>query len=195
MNHRVHRFSFLLAVLTLAWGASTAAVRAQTVDLIKAAQVKAGHLWNFAKFTKWPDEAFTDGSAPIVIGVLGADPFGATLDKAVEGKTVENRSFLVRRLPPGSENDAAALRSCHILYVSESLQPKLKPILATLGDAPVLVVGEGDNFSTGGGMIAFVLSGGNIRFHMNLDAVERTRLQLSSKLMTLAKVVYRKNKE
>jgi hypothetical protein len=194
MSQRAYRFSFSWAALTLAWGASTIAARAQTVDPIKAAQVKAAYLYNFAKFTKWPDEAFPDASAPVVIGVLGADPFGETLDKTVEGKTVENRKFLVKRLPPRSEDDRTALRGCHILYISESLQSRWGSILQLLGDAPVLVVGESDEFAAAGGMLSFVLSAGNIVFHLNRDAVKRSKLQLSSKLMKLAKVVYPKDK-
>lgn len=178
-----------------AWAVPSTAVRAETVDPIKTAQVKAAYLYNFAKFTTWPNNAFADESAPVVIGILGVDPFGETLDKTVEGKTVENRKFLVKRLPPRSENDRTALRGCHILYISESLQSRWGSILELLGDAPVLVVGESDEFAAAGGMLSFVLSGGNIVFHINRDAVERSKLQLSSKLMKLAKVVHRKGTE
>ncbi|MFH1109651.1 MAG: YfiR family protein [Planctomycetota bacterium] len=177
-----------------AWAAPSLTARAETVDPIKTAQVKAAYLYNFAKFTTWPNNAFADESAPVVIGILGVDPFGETLDKTVEGKTVENRKFLVKRLPPRSENDRTALRSCHILYISESLQSRWGSILELLGDAPVLVVGESDEFAAAGGMLSFVLSAGNIVFHLNRDAVERSKLQLSSKLMKLAKVVYPKEK-
>jgi len=177
-----------------AWAVPSTAARAETVDPIKTAQVKAAYLYNFAKFTTWPNNAFADESAPVVIGILGVDPFGETLDKTVEGKTVENRKFLVKRLPPRSENDRTALRSCHILYISESLQSRWGSILELLGDAPVLVVGESDEFAAAGGMLSFVLSAGNIVFHLNRDAVERSKLQLSSKLMKLAKVVYPKEK-
>jgi len=177
-----------------AWAVPSTAVRAETVDPIKTAQVKAAYLYNFAKFTTWPNNAFADESAPVVIGILGVDPFGQTLDRTVEGKTLESRKFVVERLPSGSEDDPAALRRCHILYVSASLKPRWVSILKHLVDAPVLVVGEGEEFAADGGMISFVLSAGNIVFHLNRDAVERSKLQLSSKLMKLAKVVYPKEK-
>ena len=178
-----------------AWAVPSTAVRAETVDPIKTAQVKAAYLYNFAKFTTWPNNAFADESAPVVIGILGVDPFGQTLDRTVEGKTLESRKFVVERLPSGSEDDPAALRRCHILYVSASLKPRWVSILKHLVDAPVLVVGEGEEFAADGGMISFVLSAGNIVFHLNRDAVERSKLQLSSKLMKLAKVVHRKGTE
>lgn len=175
-----------------AWGVPGTSARAETIDPLKAAQVKAAYLFNFAKFTTWPNDVFTDESAPVVIGILGDDPFGEALDKTVEDKTVDNRKFVVKRLSSGAEDDPAALRRCHILYVSESLRPHWVSILKHLGDAPVLVVGESEEFAADGGMISFVLSGGNIVFHINRDSLERTTLKLSSKLMKLAKVVYHK---
>src|SRR3990172_10053935 len=45
-------------------------------------QVKAAILFNFAKFVEWPDAAFPDPATPIIIGVLGEDPFGSALDAA-----------------------------------------------------------------------------------------------------------------
>src|SRR5687767_223921 len=60
-------------------------------------QLKAVFLFNFAQFVEWPPEAFPEAQTPLVIGVLGEDPFGAYLDETVRGETVNNRSLVVHR--------------------------------------------------------------------------------------------------
>lgn len=56
-------------------------------------------------------------------------------------------------------------------------------------DSPVLTVGERDNFAQDGGMIGFCLEQNKIRFEINLDAAERAKLRISSRLLALAKTV------
>ncbi len=45
--------------------------------------VKSAMLYHFARFTKWPKDAFTDSDTPVRICVLGQDPFGSDLDSLV----------------------------------------------------------------------------------------------------------------
>ena len=44
-------------------------------------------------------------------------------------------------------------------------------------------------FADAGGIITFVLEGRNVRFEINQDAAMRARLQISSRLLRLARVV------
>ena len=60
-------------------------------------EVKAAILYNFAKFTEWPSRVFEGEDAPTVIGVLGKDPFGVTLDQTARGKTVRGRRLEIVR--------------------------------------------------------------------------------------------------
>ena len=45
--------------------------------------IKAAYLYHFAMFVDWPDDAFASRNAPIVIGIVGADPFGSAIDDTV----------------------------------------------------------------------------------------------------------------
>ena len=58
-------------------------------------QVKAAFLFNFTKFVEWPDAAFADGHAPIVLGILGDDPFGTELTQLVSGQSVRGRGIVL----------------------------------------------------------------------------------------------------
>jgi hypothetical protein len=52
-----------------------------------------------------------------------------------------------------------------------------------------LTVGESADFLSLGGMINFVLEEDRVSFEINLEAAERHRLKLSSKLLAVARVV------
>ncbi len=45
--------------------------------------IKAGYIYNFAKLIDWPAKAFPQADSPIVIGILGDDPFGKALVEIV----------------------------------------------------------------------------------------------------------------
>lgn len=171
---------FFIVVCLLA-GAATAAAQAPRAPEY---EVKAAFLYNFAKFVDWPPRAFPDPSAPLHICVLGRDPFGDTLSKLLEGKSISGRPIASRLLQSPAE-----ARLCHILFISRSEPEFLKQALAPIRDLAVLTVGESDDFLPLGGMINFVLEQDRVRFEINLDAAERHRLKLSSKLLAVARVV------
>ena len=59
--------------------------------------VKAGFLYNFAKYVDWPEGAFEKADTPIAIGIVGKDPFGEALEKTLKNKTVKDRPFTILR--------------------------------------------------------------------------------------------------
>jgi hypothetical protein len=146
--------------------------------------VKAAFLYNFAKFVEWPPEAMGSGSSPLVLGVLGDDPFGAAIDQVVAGKTANGRQLVVRRLKWGQD-----LKQCHILFISSSERKRLAEILGALRGASILTVGDMDQFGQQGGMIQFVIEQNRVRFEINIGAAQQGRLKLSSKLLALARNV------
>lgn len=147
-------------------------------------QVKAAFLFNFVKFVEWPAEAFADSNAPLVIGVLGDDPFGSALDQTISGKNINGRQLVIRRLKWGQD-----LRGCHVLFISSSERNRLSQIIQSLRGASVLTVGETGQFNQQGGIINFVLDASKVRFEINTGVAEQAHLKISSRLMSLAKNV------
>jgi len=145
-------------------------------------QVKAAFLYNFVKFVDWPAEAFSDASSPLVIGIIGEDPFGGALDQAINGKSIGGRPLVVRRLKWGQD-----LHSCHILYISPSERKRVPQIIQSLKGASVLTVGDMEQFNQQGGIINFILEANRVRFEINSRAADQARLRISSKLLALAK--------
>src|ERR1019366_7380635 len=102
-------------------------------DALPEYQVKAAYLFNFLKFVEWPGDAFADSLAPIVIGIVGDDPFGSALPEVVMGKTVQGRDLVIRKYHAG-EN----LHGASILFISASEKKRLPQILASLRGSSVI---------------------------------------------------------
>ena len=170
-----------LLVSALAWSAPPA-LSGTTPN--QEYQVKAVFLFNFTQFVEWPAEAFAHPSAPLVIGVLGEDPFGAYLDETVRGETVNGRSLMVERYRRIQE-----IGNCQVLFVSRSESDRLDQILASLAGKPVLTVGDFEGFALRGGVIRLLTVGGKIRLRINLDSAKAAKLTISSKLLRPAEIV------
>lgn len=159
----------------------SAGVSAQSTDEYR---VKAAFLYNFVKFVEWPPQTFKSAVEPIVIGVLGKDPFGDALAAVTAGKTFEGRTFQVRDV-----KDAPQAEGCQILFISSSERKRLESLLGQLAGHAVLTVGEADDFAADGGIINFKIEGGTVRLQINVAAARKQQLQISAKLLSLAEVV------
>ena len=170
-----------LAVLLLAGGRVDAA--GQTAPA-KEYQVKAVFLYNFAQFVEWPEAAFPDAQTPLVIGVLGEDPFGGYLEETVRGEKVNNRPLVIERYRRAEE-----IGICHILFISRSEADRLEKIFAELKGRNILTVGDFDGFTKSGGMMRFVTEKNKTRLRINLEAAKAARLTISSKLLRPAEII------
>ena len=152
-------------------------------------EVKAVFLYNFARFVEWPPGALVNGHAPLVLGILGKDPFGNALGRLVKDKMINGHELVVRRFKPGQN-----ARGCQVLFISSSEENHLRSILEDLRGSSVLTVGESDGFPQLGGIINFNLENNKVRFEINVDAAARAHLKISSKLLSLAKIVRDENR-
>ncbi|HZS08826.1 MAG TPA: YfiR family protein [Blastocatellia bacterium] len=143
--------------------------------------LKAVFLYNFTQFVEWPSKAFPNSSAPIIIGVLGADPFGRSLVETVQGETVRNRRLVVEHYSRVEE-----IKTCHVLFISQSEAGQLDRILSNLKGRSILTVGETPDFTQRGGVIGFVTEKNKIRLRINLAAARAAELTISSKLLRVA---------
>lgn len=170
-----------IPLLALAW-LIVSGVAAARDSVTLEYQVKAAFLFNFGKFVNWPAADFTGTNAPLVIGVLGDNPFHDDLNDMIAGKNIEGHPVVFRQFTtPG------AVRNCNILFVSESAQKDAPAVLAAIRGANVLTVTENlPHFGASGFAINFVRAQDNIRFEINSPAVARAGLAISSKLMSLA---------
>jgi hypothetical protein len=147
-------------------------------------QVKAAFLYNFAKFVEWPPEAFKTPKDPILVCVLGRNPFGNALEAAIRGKSIAGRMFAYRHV-----SDAEGASACQILFVGWEESKHFRALLESLKPMGILTVGEAQGFAADGGVINFKLDEGRVRFEINVDAAEHEQLHISAKLLSLAQIV------
>jgi len=146
--------------------------------------LKAAYLFNFTQFVEWPSNSFISPDAPIVIGVLGEDPFGGALDQAIKGKAVHGRSFELKRFKQIGE-----MRGCHVLFVCASEAARLPEIFLAAQKGGILTVSDIDRFAERGGIINFYKENNKVRFKINLNAAERAGTKISSQLLRLGTIV------
>lgn len=172
------------ALALLLASALSLAVRARAAEVAPEYQLKAVFLFNFTQFVTWPPSAFAGTEAPLVIGIVGDDPFGDTLDATVKDEKSRGHPLLVRRFRHGE-----TIAGCHVLFISKSEAANLPAILAAVHNQTVLTVGDMDDFARRGGMVRFMTVNHKLRLRINLEAARSAGLELSSKLLRPADVV------
>ncbi len=151
----------------------------------KEHQVKAAFVFNFTKFVEWPPHRFSSSEAPIVIAVLGRDPFGDELENLARDHRVGGRRIAVQRFSSATEAKSAGA-VFHVLFVAAGEEAQFAALEEFLPRTGTLTVGESDRFAALGGMMNFVIVEGRVRFEINRAAVAASGLKLRAQLQKLA---------
>lgn len=173
----------LLTLLLLAAGVVPSAAREPAPE----DAVKAAMLYNFVQFVRWPADAEPAAEDELVLGILGRDSLQEwLLDLAAKS----SRTGSLRTVQLDSLQELQAQKhKLQVLYIGRSVQQDLDGILGALAGRPVLTVCDDELFIKQGGMMNFVRHNSRIRFDLNLDAVAKSRLNLSSRLYGLARMI------
>jgi hypothetical protein len=147
-------------------------------------QLKAVYLFNFAQFVEWPKQAFESPDSPFVIGILGRDPVGGTLEQVVRGESLNGRRFEVRHF-----DEPGKLGPCHVLFISRDMAASLGQALETLRGRSVLTVTDIEGAERQGAVIALFNDSNRIRMRINVAAARASELVISSKLLRPAEIV------
>lgn len=142
--------------------------------------LKAAFLFNFVKFTTWPPDALPD-AAPLFMCVVNDPAIVSSLTSVVRGRAVLGHE--IRVLQGGALTE---LRTCHLLYVSGTRADALRAV-AAVRQSPVFTVSDVQAFTTDGGIAQLHVQQGQLRFAIASDTARAARLQISSKLLTLAR--------
>jgi hypothetical protein len=145
-------------------------------------QIKANWLLQFSYYVEWPPAALASKETPLVIGILGSDPFRQALEKLLE-KKVGGREVKMLRF-----DSIEKLKDCHILYVNLPDQREVQRALDALRGKPILTVSDGDEFSHQGGMISLLKFKNHLKPHINNAAARRASLVIDSRLLAVSEV-------
>ena len=142
--------------------------------------LKAAFIYNFAKFTGWPGEI--PSAEPFVMCVLGDAAVGDALERAIVGRVLTGRRLVMSRVVATGPK-----QPCQILYVSGVSVAQAGQVIAELRDIPVLTISDVDGFTGVGGIAQFFFEHGQLRFRIHLESAKRARLQISSRLLIMAR--------
>jgi hypothetical protein len=195
----LYYFAFIVIVLAVA-GALKTPLFAETGDVkYNEYQVKAAFLYNFIKFTEWPEDKPAEPNV-IIIGILGEDKFKDSFD-AIKDKPINNQKILIKSFGKFSQYvkngedsiqltpEAEQLKKCHILFICDSEWAYTREIIEAVKGGNVLTVGETGDFLELGGIITFVPSNEKLAFEVNYSAAKKNGLQINSRVLRLAKRV------
>lgn len=147
-------------------------------------ELKAAFLAKLPLFVQWPATGFTAPGSPLVIGVLGENPFGLHLENAAHGKVIEGHPLLVQAC-----RDFQEAAHCHIVYVSGGDERAIEAILRQFAGTSVMTVSDAANFASLGGMVNLVTGNKKVRLEVNLEAMKRVGVRMDPQLLQMVKVV------
>jgi hypothetical protein len=147
--------------------------------------IKAAYLYQFSRYVQWPTSTQDGEATPFVIGVLGDSPVADILNQIAQSKKIEGRTIVVKHFSSVSE-----CTPCHILFIAASLDTTQQDkAIERFERAGVLLVGEETGFTRRGGMANFTVNENRVLIEINLEKSKQAGLEISSKLLSLAKVV------
>jgi hypothetical protein len=177
------RTTKILAVVLLVGIVATDSFALEVTYQYREPRVKAAFLFNLAKFVTWPESAFGNGRAPLVLAVLDPELYAAA-NESLAGRQVGGRDLKVRKV--AGINDAL---DSHILFISAAEASRLDNLLAAVANRPILTVSDIDGFAARGGMVELFKEERKIRFGVQLATVRRAGLNISSEVLRLASFV------
>lgn len=181
-NPRANWGALLFSGIALTAGAAATA-HAEVEEYV----LKAAFLSKFGLYVEWPSSAFSSPTSPFNLCVAGEDPLGESLDKAVAGAQINGRNIVIRRLKTAGRESG-----CHILYIGDSDEQRRAQIIEAVRGGSVLTVSDASVSRTGAGIIDFVIKDNRVRFDIDDKAAAQNGLVISSKLLSLALNVKRR---
>ncbi|WP_256011899.1 YfiR family protein [Desertivirga xinjiangensis] len=175
----LHSKSFLLLLLIFFFSEPVCIGQSK---IAKVYQLEAAFLYNFTRFVNWTS-ANPSGETQFVIGIVGRDPFEGYIDEIVKGERVDGRSIVIRRY-----DDVSNIGNCSILFIGFSEAEKIRQALKKVKKRGTLTVADSPNFVKRGGAVEFFIEENKVRLKINVDAAKAEGLEISSKLLNLAKI-------
>ncbi len=147
---------------------------------------KAAFIYNFAKFTTWPDDAWQRQPDTITLCTVGNDSLTPGLNK-LSGRVIRDRTLKVIRLPDKINNQ------CHIIYIGQTHHQRYKRLITQTRDKAILSISQIPGFAENGGIIELHRRGGQTSISVNLDSANNAGITLSSRLLILADIIEKDN--
>ena len=173
--------AILSAIILQAISFSAHAQKYETMETAKEYDIKAVYLYNFLRFTNWPERTRNSTDESFKIGVIGSSPIITPLQ--VIAKKSEGKIQVGNISANSPQSDFA---SYDLLFISQSEKKQLATLLANLSPLQILTVSDIDTFCEAGGMIRLVNIDNRIRWEINLSQLRRSGISVKAQLLKSA---------
>lgn len=155
-----------------------------TTGLASDAGIRLGFVYNFAKFTEWPEGSFAGADAPLTICLVRGDDEMTELLDGLNGRRAQGRAVQTRLL-----SQIRQMEGCHIVYIPFHQAQRDSGYAQAAARNRALAISDRADFLDEGGMIALSLDNSRYLFDISLSAVRRSGLNLNPHLLKLARQV------
>lgn len=174
------RTRLLQQLLAAAWSMVCLCAPARAVD---ETELKAAIVFNILIFVDWPTEAMPSAGEALHLCVGPSTAAGPAF-KALHKRPLRAFVLEVRELTA-----AADARACHAVFVEAADRARLAASLKAQRAAGAIVISDDPESPVDTTAIVLRRTGTRIAFEVNMPAVRQAGVQLSSKLLRLAKAV------
>jgi hypothetical protein len=101
----------------------------------------------------------------------------------LDGKSIKQRKIKVI-----AYQEEICLEQSHTLFFATQDKAFIQQVLDQIKGHSILTIGEVDGFARMGGVINFFKEQNRLRFRVNVDAVQRNALKMSSQLLVSAEI-------
>ena len=180
-THKILSTSSWFVLMMIFWSP----VNAQDKEYL----MKAGFIERFTQFVDWPvDSSCTDTTAPFRVTVLGKNPFGTYLEDYFSGKIIDSRQVEVHYV-----DSFAKISGTQMLFITKENQRDLDTILRVVNGCSILTISDCEGCAQAGVAINFIIVQDKVRFEINLTALEKTDIILSSQILKVAALVIKED--
>lgn len=144
-------------------------------------KIKAAYLYQFSKFTHWPDQ-HKSTKDKFLICILGKDPFGPII-KPIETKDINGLPIRLQYFSEFNEQ----MKTCRILFFARQQNKPDRESLLDLAASHVLTVGDYGDFIHYDGMIGFYIYNNRVHVTFNEPVVEAANLVFDPRLIKLGR--------
>ena len=147
-------------------------------------ELKSATVLSFLRYSTWPGNPRPNEA--LTVGVVGRPSFAKALGGLLEGKSVNGRAIRLVELKPGAD-----IRCCQLIYFATGKKTEIQQVLQNAGTIHTLTIGEDDKFLDFGGAINLELIDGHMGFEVNMEALGRSGVDISAKLLRLGRLRWR----
>lgn len=173
-HHPIIRMLFICAFI----GSLSAYAHADQSKTSQEDKIKAGLIYNFIHFTRWPDNIFIDGNDNYNICVLGEAPY-EEIFKSAKGTSIQGRKIKFNNTSIGKLSDT----QCLILILHDSFDGDHRKALNSVAQQATLTISES---SSDDAMISLNKQNQSISFDINQALASNVGITFSAKMLRLA---------